>query len=216
MTRDPFADRAACSSTSCIDLQLAIAAAFGPEDAMATHELLDEFALALFGMASSDPEAQANSLLWLMAGQLRFTGHVSDDPEQQLLPRVVATRCGHPLMLAIVASELARRAGIAVTVYSSPDRWFVGFDAGDHVLLLDASLAHVPPAPSQVRAHCRHDLAYVTLSAISRGFAARGQLAHARRATRLKLALPIGDALRARVGRELDALDDSSARIRGR
>jgi hypothetical protein len=205
MTCEPFADRAACSTTSSIDLQLAIAGEFGPEDAVATHGLLDDFALALFGMAGSEPHAQADRLMRLMARELHFAVH-GDDPEQLLLPRVVATRRGHPLMLAIVASELAQRAGIAVTVYSSPERWFVGFDAGDHVLLLDAALADSPQAPTQVRAHCRHELAYWTLTAISRGFVGRGQLVHARRATRLKLALPIGDALRAEVGRELDAL----------
>ena len=47
------------AGASCIDLPLAIAAAFDEADAAAAHEQLDDFARALFGFAGGAPARQA-------------------------------------------------------------------------------------------------------------------------------------------------------------
>src|SRR6185312_646062 len=111
-----------------------------------------------------------------------------------LLPRVVTSRRGHPLMLAIVARELAQRAGIAAAVFSSPTRWFVGLQADDHLLLLDASLTDADQAPLEVRPHCRHELACCALTGLSHSYASIGEPELARHASWLKRRLPIADA----------------------
>jgi hypothetical protein len=99
-------------------------------------------------------------------------------------------------MLAIVARELAQRAGIAAAVLSSPKRWFVGLQADDHLLLLDASLLDGDHAPLEVRPNCRHELACCALTGLSRSYAAIGKPELARHASWLKLTLPIADASR--------------------
>jgi hypothetical protein len=212
MSCDPFDDRASCARESGVELLLAIAGEFGAADAAATQRLLDDFALALFGFADEDAGEQAAALLRLMTADLRFAACDGDEPEQLLLPAVVQSRRGHPLMLAVVGREIARRAGIGAAVFSSPRRWFVGLQADDHLLLLDASLRDAAQAPIQVRPHCRHELACCALTGLSRSFARRGRLDEARRAATRKLTLPIADGLRSQVRRELQALDRAQAR----
>lgn len=201
----PFADLLRRSCLSRLDLQLAIAGEFGRADAVATHGLLDDHARALFALPGRDPETQALALMRVMTSDLRFAARAGE-PGDLLLPQVLRTRRGHPLTLAIIACELALRAGIGAGVYSSQTRWFVGLRGERQLLLLDAALAGDDHAPAQVLAHCPHELAYCTLTGLSRGFADRDELPAARRAATLKLALPLGDGIRAEVQRELDAL----------
>jgi hypothetical protein len=212
MSCDPSDDRAACCGTSSVELLLAIAGEFGAGEAAATQRLLDDLALPLFGLAASDAQTQAQQLLRVMRHEHGFAAAGGDHPGHLLLPRVVVTRRGHPLMLAIVACELAQRAGITAGVFSSPRRWFVGLQADDHLLLLDASLADADQAPLEVRPHCRHELACCALTGLSRSYARSGQPELARHAAWLKLTLPIADASRAQVRREIDALDATERR----
>jgi len=204
----PFADLTRCPGVSCLDLQLAIAGEFGRADAVATHGLLDDHARALFDVADSRPDVQAKALLAVMTGDMRFRARSHGEPRDLLLPSVLQTRRGHPLTLAIVARELATRAGIRAGVYSSRTRWFIGLRTDEQLLLLllDTGLIEGSGRPAQVIGHCHHELAYCTLTGLGRSLADHGQLQAARRASRLKLALPIADDLRAEVQRELDAL----------
>lgn len=212
MSGVPFADVVARENTSGLDLQLAIAGEFGPADAVATHGLLDDHARALFGAAAAPPEEQANALGRLMTRDMGLRSRTGGGPEDLLLPRALQRGRGHPLTLAIVGQLLATRAGITTGVYSSRTSWFVGLQTGGQLLLLDASLRDDCGRPPQVLGHCRHDLAYCTLTGLSRSFAGDGQSLSARRATLLKLALPIADHLRVEVHRELAALERSEAR----
>ena len=196
----------ATAGATCVDLQLAIAAQFGRGDAAATLHLLDDHARPLFGLADGAPEDQADRLLWLMCDDLRFEARDGGAPDDLLLPCVLRSRRAHPLMLAIVAHELAARAGIRTTVCSSPRRWYLSVPGGERVLLLDAGLGDGGDPPAEVLAHCRHEVAYCTLTGLSRSFSARGRLDDARRATRMKLTLPVADRLHADARRELDAL----------
>src|ERR1700710_1544546 len=102
MSCDPLADHASCQQTSAVELMLAIAGELGVSYSAATVRLLDDLALALFGAAGHDAQAQAEWLLRVMAHEHGFGSASGDDPGHLLLPRVVVTRRGHPLMLAIV------------------------------------------------------------------------------------------------------------------
>jgi hypothetical protein len=74
--------------------------------------------------------------------------------------------------------------------------------------LIDAGLpAGCPCAPSRVRGHCSHELAFCVLSGLARSYLASCRRQEARHACRLRLALPIDEDLRATVRRELGALE---------
>ena len=106
-----------------------------------------------------------------------------EDPELLRLDRVLDRRRGHPLVVAAVGAELLRRAGIAAAVCSSPTRWFVGIRDPHSTVLLDARLsAHDDPAPSRVRRHCPHEVAFCVLTGLAERFVRRIAAARAPRA----------------------------------
>jgi hypothetical protein len=91
-------------------------------------------------------------------------------------------------------------------VYSSPTRWFVGLTGADRTVLLDARLsAHDDPRPDHVRRHCAHEVAFCVLTGLAERFARAGRRSPARLALALRLALPVDEAVRIALRRDLDA-----------
>jgi transglutaminase-like putative cysteine protease len=67
-------------------------------------------------------------------------------------------RRGNPLLLAVVAVELARRAGVEARLYSTPVRWFAGF--GEPVALVELSAHRAAlPSPDLLGHRCPHAVA---------------------------------------------------------
>jgi Transglutaminase-like superfamily len=186
----------------------AIAAEFGEVDARLIDDWLDDGARRLFGLAELDGYGQAQRLAELLDRELGLRAVDEGDPADLLLDRILRNGRGHPGVLSVVGYELARRAGVAGGVYSSPTRWFIGLRAGDTLTLLDAHRGFGwPDAPMRVRGHCAHEVAFCLLSGLTRRFARHGAAAEARHAGRLRLALPIDERLHRLVRAELSALD---------
>lgn len=84
------------------------------------------------------PRQWARALEKLLGDRLGFRGAASDYQrlESSLLPRVLRRRRGLPILLAVVWTEVARRAGAPVYGVALPGHFVVGFGdpSGDHVL----------------------------------------------------------------------------------
>ncbi|WP_055496706.1 transglutaminase-like domain-containing protein [Streptomyces albus] len=84
------------------------------------------------------PRQWARALEKLLGDRLGFGGAASDYQrlESSLLPRVLRRRRGLPILLAVVWTEVARRAGAPVYGVALPGHFVVGFGdpGGDHVL----------------------------------------------------------------------------------
>ena len=173
-------------------LLLALAAEFRAVDWEQTLERLDALARPLFGIAALDPDAAARRLL---AGLGREEGLLADleGVDGLLLDCVVRSGRGHPALLALLYSEVGRRAGVTVRVLSSPECWYAGVEGEAEVVLIDpAPASHSRPAASQpVRSYCGHELAYAVLGGLARRFDARGAGAEAERARLLSEHLPV-------------------------
>jgi hypothetical protein len=173
-----------------------------------TDDWLDDGARRLFGLAELDGYGQAQRLAEVLDRELGLRAVDEGDPAELLLDRILKNRRGHPGVLSVVGYELARRAGLAGGVYSSPTRWFIGLRADDTLMLLDAHRGFGwPDTPMRVRAHCAHEVAFCLLSGLTRRFARQGAADEARHAARLRLALPIDERLHRLVRAELSALD---------
>lgn len=145
---------------------VAIASAFGAADcAPALWDWLDDAARPLFA-TPSDLRERAAALTDLMTNHLCLRAHI-DGWESLTLDHTIATRSGHPVLLATVGHELARRAGWQSLTARS---------AGRHVTVLTTEgyftpIAYGAPLESvdigQLRACCPHEVAYVTLTALS-------------------------------------------------
>ena len=120
------------------DLLLALAAEFRAVDADAVDAQLDDLALPVFGL-TDDPRHAAERLAGMLDTEPGF--HADRASVAGLwLDAVLESRTGHPLMLAALAAEVGRRAGLPVQVYSAPTGWYAGVADSDRLWLVDATM----------------------------------------------------------------------------
>ena len=73
-------------------------------------------------------------------------------------------------------------------------------------MLLDARLdGGAEPCPTRVRPHCGHEVAFCVLTGLAERFARLDRRGPARRALALRLALPVDEAIKRALRRDLDA-----------
>jgi regulator of sirC expression with transglutaminase-like and TPR domain len=167
------------------DLLLAMAAEFRAVDFAAADAALDELALPMFG-------AQARDAAETLAATLERFGADRCSVAGLWLDCVLEARAGHPLMLAAIAAEAGRRAGISVHVFSSPGGWYAGLTDGERAWLVDATLAGRAAEAAQLRRHCAHELAFAALLGLSERWERAGEAQLAGRAALLRSRLPLG------------------------
>ena len=149
-------------------LLIAIATAFGAAPGrQELWEWLDDAARPLFDVPANGLRERAAALANLMTSELGFVAS-PDRYEGLLLDLAIATRLAHPLLLATLGHELARRAGWRSLTAWTPGRyWTVLSDDGYFApIAYDADGASLDP--SDLRFCCPHDLSYAILSAIAR------------------------------------------------
>lgn len=152
------------------ELLLALTAEFRPVDAQRTHEQLDDFSRSLFGLSELDAAGQAGCVAHALRHELGLRSADVRDPEAMYLDRVLERRRGHPLVLAVVAVELARRAGATARVCSAPTRLFAGFGSPAMRLVETTAPAGPPPPPESIVAHCPHAVAFGLLDGLCDSF----------------------------------------------
>jgi regulator of sirC expression with transglutaminase-like and TPR domain len=153
----------ACPSLA--ETLLAVVAAWRPVDTLYLDGQLDQLARVLFD-AAPDGRERARVLASFLTREL------SPDPRSVdglWLDEVLATRRGHPVLIAALAAELGRRAGWEISVCSTPTAWYAGLVDGDVLWLVEPTGA-AAGVPTTVRRHCAHELAYVVLTGLAERF----------------------------------------------
>ncbi|HET6448049.1 MAG TPA: hypothetical protein VFG31_02980 [Conexibacter sp.] len=144
------------------DALIALAERFAGCDRAAVVARLDDVARGLFGTATLPPRAQADRLAGALCDTLglRPVTHASD---ALLVDRALTTRRAHPLVIAAVGHELARRAGLERRVCRARTDWWLTL-LGDGVLTaIGCSSATTHPC-GPLEAVCPHQLAYALLA----------------------------------------------------
>ncbi|MBO8192705.1 transglutaminase family protein [Streptomyces oryzae] len=119
--------------------------AAGPDDESAVDRIVDEGQAELDRLAGllpfergRAPEEWVRALERTLGDQLGFGGSASDYQrlESSLLPEVLRRRRGLPILLSVVWTEVARRAGAPVYGVALPGHFVVGFGdpVGEHML----------------------------------------------------------------------------------
>ena len=183
--------RLACGGCPPVaDLLLALAAEFRDVDTAAADARLDELALPLFGLAGGDLRTAAARLAEILDTDPGFDADRSS-VAGLWLDSVLESRAGHPLVLAAIACEVGRRAGLGVHVLSAPTGWYAGLGDGDRLWLVDATMDGRPADPSSLRRHCTHELAFAALLGLSERFERLGDVRRGAHATLLRSRLPL-------------------------
>jgi len=149
-------------------LLIAVATAFGtatgPEQ---LWEWLDDAARPLFGVRANGLRDRAGALATLMTSELGFVASPYGY-EGLLLDEAIATRSAHPMLLATVGHELARRAGWRSLTAWTPGRYWTVLTADGYFAPIAYDADGAPLDPSHLLFCCPHDLSYAILTAIAR------------------------------------------------
>jgi len=87
-----------------------------------------------------DADAGADALRSFMFGQQGFTGQREDyhHPDNALLSRVLERHTGLPILLSVLYTSVARRAGLAAWGIAQPGHFYVGIGDTARPIVLDA------------------------------------------------------------------------------
>jgi regulator of sirC expression with transglutaminase-like and TPR domain len=197
------------------ELALALAAELREPDWDATLEQLDELGrqLAAIVEAGGGPEMEAWACGEVLGGRHGLSGDRDDydNPDNSMLDLVLARRRGLPIALSVVYVAAARRAGIPLAGVGLPGHFVVAHFGATPPVVLDpfggGARVEVQAPARLVRPWSPHETALRMLNNLTATYTKRGRVGDAIVAARLRLALPLPDAERARVQQELIALE---------
>jgi regulator of sirC expression with transglutaminase-like and TPR domain len=192
------------------ELALAMAAEFRAVDAEAALAELDALGGELRGLVSrgdGSMEWEIAACVELLGGRHGFAGDREryDDPQNSMIDVVLSRRRGLPIVLSVVYTEVARRAGVPLAGVGLPGHYVVGHFGAEPPVLIDPFAGGEPvevrhPDPL-VRAWTPHETAMRMLNNLVGSFQRRGDIGAAIRAAELRMALPaekrLAESLRA-------------------
>jgi hypothetical protein len=163
---EPFALLARRGCSPPCSLALALAAEFAPIRPGRADLALDGLAARLATARDGTPGDQLAAvadLAWAHLEPVTLTTAIDD----LLVDRVAADGAGHPLLLAILCAEAARRAGLRVGIVAGPDGAFLAHaERAEHLghvvwALRAAELRLVLPFDRDTREQLRIDMCRV-------------------------------------------------------
>lgn len=192
MPSAPFAACARRPGVGLAELAVALAAEFRPVDRIGVARDLAALALELDGADRLPTREQLEALAGLMRGFRPRVDLLSRRP--LMLDAVLRDRAGDPLVLAVVATDLARQAGLDVAIAGGGDEHVVAHRRWGRPLAvrLDGPGARVArlPGPS-IAWRCPHQVMRLLLGELLDRSRRGGDLSAAIHAAELRLALPL-------------------------
>jgi hypothetical protein len=204
--RDAYARLASGPCPPLGALCFALSGIFATEPPQEDGEFqLDELGRRLFGSSNADPLAAAQRIAGVLGAN---PGFMADEarPEGLQLDTVLEERTGHPLLLAVIAAEAGRRAGLKTGVFTSPDAWYAGLIAQGTLWLVDITGGHPDPDREHCRGHCGHELAFAILCGLEHRYERAGDEPRAALARHLRLDLRFDHGLGGRATAQGDPL----------
>lgn len=190
----PFAALAAARCPAFDEMLLAVEHGFRPVDRERTADVLDERARPLFGLAAATAEQRA---IGLARAAWDALPEEAETPSDWFLAGALEGGRAAGAVRAVVAVELGRRAGIASQPVRLNRCWAIRPCGPDGRLAADVgNQSRFEPAGGGLGGRCAHQVAFVVLSALASAWRASGAPEPARRASALRLLLPLDEGMR--------------------
>jgi len=195
----PFELHAAVGCPQPAELAFSLAWELGEFDVDRTERTLWTLAANLTSMSGAKAHLRALGRL-VSAGTLQ--ARQGGGPECLLIDRVLERGAGHPLVVAILLCELARRAGVPAGIVGNERGHFVAHQRLTEALVLDPMSGALVDAGDLgvLRWHCGHQIAAELLDAIEQRYERSGDLTNALRVARMRCALPFEETSVAEAG----------------
>jgi hypothetical protein len=166
------------------ELAVALALEFRDVDVIRTLTGLDVISRCLepstYALPPLDQCLRCGSFL---AGRLGLRVHSEATPDAYLIDAVVERRAGSELVVAVVACELARRAGVPLRPAAAPSRFLIAHAQSEPTIVIDPARGYRVLAPEELpsglRWICPHEVGYALVTALSRSYERTGCLAEA-------------------------------------
>lgn len=207
MTAGPFAACAARAGIGLGELALALAAEFGPADSAGVRQELEALALPSHGAGALEPIDQLEALGALMT-PFRPVGDLLRR-RPLMLDAVLRDSAGDPALLAVIATDVGRRAGLDVAIAADGDVHVVAHRRGTRpfVLALDAPGARLRLVRDRSMGWCcPHQMVSFLIGELLERARRVGDLSAAIHAAELRLALPLNGRARLAMRSELAAV----------
>jgi hypothetical protein len=201
----PFSLAAGLSCPTHADFAVALAAVFHELDEAAVDDQLDAIAASLYGVAGFDAREQLEALTAAMAVFEPMQAPL--DPRALLIDVALDRLSGHPTALAVIGTEVARRAGLCVGVVGAGRRHLVGHRHAGLEIGLDLGVSAVRTVTDRRAGwRCSHQVAFATLRELIERQLRVGDVGGALHAAELRLQLPLEDWVGERLAVELQSL----------
>ena len=190
----PFTLHATTGCPPHAELALSLAWTFDATlDAAVLDEELDRRALLLPEPASPHP---LDELRTLVAPTPRAPGARDMDVDCLLLHTALHSKAPHPLALAVIGAELARRRGLSIGIVSNGSEHCLAHTELPAPLLLRVETGQIVDAhrlPPALTWRCAHEVAGLMIDELEPRWLAQGRIDNALHAAELRLCLPFDD-----------------------
>jgi hypothetical protein len=190
----PFAVLAASPCAPYDEMLTAIEREFRAVDRPRLADALDRLARPLFGVTAAPARERSFALADAAYAAMPDDG---GEPPSWLLSRALEDGRAAPAVRAVLAVELARRAGVSARPVRLQGRWLAGVHDGGAPVGADVGPDDAANAwDACTGCLCAHEVAFSVLGGLAAAWQAAGDPERARRAAGLRLLLPLGDGLR--------------------
>ena len=191
-TAMPFRLHASVTCPPPAELAISLAWELGDLDVDRVERALCALGAAVLVEVEHDPEAQLRAL-----AEVVTCATLSSRREGELLiDRVLERGHGHPLGVAIVLTEIGRRAGLPVAIIAGERGHFVAHQRLTAPLVLDPETGRLIDAGALGTLHwqCGHQVAASLLDMLQPRYERDGDLFRALQVARLRCTLPFEDS----------------------
>jgi hypothetical protein len=196
LTPLPFALHASRACVPHAELALSLAAAFHDVDAGRVDEQVERLVERLVPPTSPTPLGELRALADLLGDPAMPASAIGADVCCVMIDDALDQGAAHPLVRAVIATEVGRRCGFEVGVVSNGEDHCVGHELLDEPLLLDAAGGELIAAgrlPETLTWHCSHEVCGLLLDELEERWLLWSRIDDALYAAALRLRLPLDD-----------------------
>jgi hypothetical protein len=198
VTALPFRLHASVTCPSPADVAMSLAWELGELDGDRVERGLIALGAAIMAEIESNPAAQLRALGEAVTSSA-LAARRDGGPGELLIDRALERGHAHPVLVAIILHEVARRMGLPVGIVAGEHGHYLAHQRLTEARVLDPATGHLTGADALGTMHwqCGHQLAATVLDLLQPRYERDGDLTRELQVARLRVTLPFDDMRKA-------------------